>query len=162
MIKFAAVVTQHKRVMLEGFLENLLARYFGEYIDGLDASHLSVGLLSGEVSLQDLKLKVSALDELELPIRISAGFLRSLQIKVRLCCQFYCCRSLIHCHSCIQIPLNPWSTPVKIVLDGLYIVATPRQVPLVSAQHDTILSEIFQAELALKRKKVLLSVCDVG
>jgi vacuolar protein sorting-associated protein 13A/C len=69
--------------MFEGMLERVLTEYFGEYIDGLDKSHLSVGLLSGQVSLRDLTLRTSALDELRLPLDVRAGFLRSLLIQVR-------------------------------------------------------------------------------
>ena len=114
--------------MLEGVLEGILTQYFGEYVDGLDVKHLSVGLLSGEVRLNDLSLKTGALDELRLPIDVKAGYIKSIFIK---------------------IPLSPWSTPVKIVIDGIYVLAVPQSVAAYGAQGAA------RAENSIKRKRLL-------
>eukprot|EP00474_Spongospora_subterranea_P004384 CRZ04842.1 hypothetical protein [Spongospora subterranea] len=90
--------------MLEGILERLVVDRLGEYVD-LPKDSIHVGIWSGEIVLDNLSLKPSCLTRLKLPVNVSLGVLKRLQVKV------------------------PWaslgSSPVKITLEGLYVIARP-------------------------------------
>lgn len=57
--------------LLEGIIVPLLSKYLGTYFEGLEK--LDISLFSGETILPNLKLKINALDELELPISVHHG-----------------------------------------------------------------------------------------
>lgn len=62
------------------FLElvsRVLIRYLGDYIEGLDKQQLQISIFGGNVELQNLSLKTSALNKLNLPILVKAGALPS-------------------------------------------------------------------------------------
>jgi len=70
--------------MLEGIAASILAKYLGNYVRGLMKENLKVSLGSGETVLEKLEFKPEALDELELPIKVKAGYLGELRLKVLL------------------------------------------------------------------------------
>lgn len=47
--------------MFEGVVASLLNRYLGKYVEDLDLESLNVGIFSGNVVLENLKLKPEAL-----------------------------------------------------------------------------------------------------
>lgn len=47
--------------MFEGIVASLLNRYLGKYVEEFDLENLNVGIFSGNVQLQNLKLKPEAL-----------------------------------------------------------------------------------------------------
>eukprot|EP01083_Nonionella_stella_P297244 1009571_1 len=96
-------------MVFESFVERLLKIYLGKYVDGLDVDSLSVGVWSGDLSLEGLTLKPGALDELRLPVNVSRGFLQSLTVQLP-----------------GWTPAKLSSEPVQITLDGLYIIASPQ------------------------------------
>jgi hypothetical protein len=59
--------------MLEGVAAKVLSSYLGKYIDGLDPQNLSLGIGSGNVSLKNLRFRLDALREINLPIVVRAG-----------------------------------------------------------------------------------------
>jgi len=73
----AAAVT-----MLEGLVATILSRYLGDYIEGLERENLSLGISSGHVKLENLRLKKEALADLELPLIIKEGMLGSLSLEI--------------------------------------------------------------------------------
>ena len=91
--------------MFEGLLERILQEKLGRYLDGLDKENLKVGVWSGNLLLENLKVKKSALDEFKLPIKVVFGRIGKLNATV------------------------PWrslsSSPVEIILEGLQLVMTP-------------------------------------
>ncbi|GAM25179.1 hypothetical protein SAMD00019534_083540 [Acytostelium subglobosum LB1] len=93
--------------MFEGFVADLLTRYLGKYIKTLNTENLKIGIWSGNVSLENLELKKRALQNFNnLPFSVKEGFLGKLSIK---------------------IPWNNLKTePVIIIIDRLYVVATPK------------------------------------
>ncbi|EFA76521.1 hypothetical protein PPL_10289 [Heterostelium album PN500] len=93
--------------MFEGFVADLLTRYLGKYIKTLNTENLKIGIWSGDVTLENLELKKRALENFNnLPFTVKEGFLGKLSIK---------------------IPWNNLKTePVIIIIDKLYIVATPK------------------------------------
>jgi vacuolar protein sorting-associated protein 13A/C len=90
--------------MLEGLLEKVLIQYLGQYLE-FEKDKLKVGIWSGDIQLHNIQLKPSALDALRLPIKVYTGFLSSL---------------------IVSIPWkNLWNAPVKINIEGLYVLASP-------------------------------------
>jgi len=67
--------------MLEGALSGVLQRVLGSYLDELDATALSVHLLSGELRLSNVRVKGSALDGLHLPLSIYYGYVGLLHVR---------------------------------------------------------------------------------
>ena len=96
-------------MVFESVVERLLKSYLGKYVDGLDAESLSVGVWTGDLSLEGLTLKSGALDELRLPVNITRGFLQSLKVQLP-----------------GWTPSALSSEPVQITLDGLYIIVGPQ------------------------------------
>ena len=85
---------------------SVLSRYLGDYVDGIDSQHIDISLSSGDATLEHLELKKEALDALDLPILVRAGYLAKVKITI------------------------PWksikSQPASIEIDGLYVLAGPR------------------------------------
>lgn len=114
--------------MAKSLLLNVLVEVLGNYVEGLTRENLKVGVWSGKLEFQNLNLKDSALDQLNLPIQVKKGSLKSLKVKV------------------------PWtnleSKPVEVFIDGLYLLAAPldlsQSTPEVSRQMN----------IALRKKKL--------
>eukprot|EP00981_Chlorochromonas_danica_P001560 scaffold341_cov154-Ochromonas_danica.AAC.4 len=91
--------------MAKSLLLNVLTDVLGNYVEGLTRENLKLGVWSGKVELTNLQLKPSALDQLNLPIRVVKGSLSKLRVKV------------------------PWtaleSKPVEIFVEGVYLLAAP-------------------------------------
>ncbi|KAI9502126.1 hypothetical protein BX070DRAFT_20733 [Coemansia spiralis] len=92
--------------MFEGVVATLLNRFLGNYVTNLETNQLKLGIWQGDVKLEKLRLKNDALDKLRLPVDIKEGWLGTLTISI------------------------PWSNlkgePVRILIDNVYILATPR------------------------------------
>ncbi|XP_043697676.1 uncharacterized protein LOC122648528 isoform X2 [Telopea speciosissima] len=91
--------------MLEDQVANLLQRYLGNYVRGLNKEALKISVWQGDVELKNMQLKPEALNALKLPVKVKAGFLGSVRLKV------------------------PWSRlgqePVVVYLDRIFILAEP-------------------------------------
>ena len=97
--------------MLERVLANVLTNILGQYLHGIDRNSVSFGAWSGLVELRGVALRAEALAVLfetlgmDLPVTVEAGFIGLLRLVV------------------------PWksigSTPVKIELEGVNIIARP-------------------------------------
>lgn len=91
--------------MAKQLLLNVLVDALGPYVEGLSVENLKLGVWSGEVELHNLKLRDGVLDNLNLPVVVVHGSLKSLKLKV------------------------PWtsleSKPVQVTIDGVYIQAVP-------------------------------------
>ncbi|MCJ1297086.1 hypothetical protein MMC34_008655, partial [Xylographa carneopallida] len=93
-------------MVLEGVVSSLLNEYLGAFIEGLDASQLSLRVWSGKVHLTNLTVKPSALDHLQLPVTVAFGRVDDLRLEANW-------RSLN-------------SQPVRVELSGLHIRLQPR------------------------------------
>lgn len=51
----------------------LLSRFLGDFVKGLEKENLRIGILSGDVTLENLELKKEALQNFDLPITIKSG-----------------------------------------------------------------------------------------
>ena len=93
--------------MFESLVADVLSKYLGRFVEGLDGDSLSVSVWSGEVKLRDLKLRTDALAQFDLPVEVVSGSLSELTMSI------------------------PWSSlsssPVVIKLDGVYLVCRPRR-----------------------------------
>ncbi|XP_031385571.1 uncharacterized protein LOC116199374 isoform X2 [Punica granatum] len=91
--------------MLEDQVANLLQRYLGNYVRGLNKEALKISVWRGDVELTNMQLKPEALNALKLPVKVKAGFLGSVKLKV------------------------PWSRlgqdPVLVYLDRIFLLAEP-------------------------------------
>ncbi|GAB2273666.1 hypothetical protein Dimus_008448 [Dionaea muscipula] len=91
--------------MLEDQVAYLLQRYLGNYVKGLSKEALKISVWKGDVELTNMQLKPEALNSLQLPIKVKAGFLGSVKLKV------------------------PWSRlgqdPVLVYLDRIFVLAGP-------------------------------------
>eukprot|EP00898_Chlorokybus_atmophyticus_P001275 jgi/Chlat1/2148/Chrsp17S02730 len=112
--------------MFEAQVLQLLRKYLGQYVVGLDDKALSISVLAGDVVLKNLSLKKEALNALKLPITVKAGFLGSVRLSV------------------------PWSRlgrePVIVRLDRIFILAEPNKAPE-AAQTEEELEALIQRKL---------------
>ncbi|KAH7316123.1 hypothetical protein KP509_21G079300 [Ceratopteris richardii] len=92
--------------MLEEHVAFYLQKYLGNYVKGLSKEALKISAWQGNVELTNMQLKPEALNSLKLPIKVKAGFLGSVKLKV------------------------PWSKlgkePVIVLLDRIFILAEPQ------------------------------------
>merc|ERR1711915_862106 len=114
--------------MFEAHVLHLLRRYLGEYVHGLSTEALKISVWKGDVVLRDLRLKTEALNALKLPIRVKAGFLGSVTLKV------------------------PWKSlgkePVIVLIDRVFVLAEPAQDECSFTEEDK--ERLFEA----KRRKL--------
>ncbi len=69
-------------MVLEGLVSGILVKYLGDYVVGLQAENLRLGIFSGDVSLSNLELNPNALDELQIPVRVKSGFLGKNALRI--------------------------------------------------------------------------------
>ncbi|KAL4505260.1 hypothetical protein ABPG72_016327 [Tetrahymena utriculariae] len=94
--------------MLKNLITRLLNRIAGEYIVGLTKENLTqFGLFSGEVKIQNVSLNPSVIDMLNLPITHQFSRIEKFELKAPI-------KSI-------------GSKPVELLLDGLYLVVTPKE-----------------------------------
>ncbi|CAH3166779.1 unnamed protein product [Porites lobata] len=95
-------------MVFESYVVDLLNKFAGQYLENLDSSQLRIGIWGGDVQLENLILKESALDDLDLPVKVLRGHLGKLVLKI------------------------PWknlySEPVEAQIDGLYLLVRPNTV----------------------------------
>ncbi|KJH40546.1 hypothetical protein DICVIV_13494 [Dictyocaulus viviparus] len=94
-------------MVFESLVADLLNRFLGDFVDNLDASQLNIGIWGGDVKLDNLEVKETALDDLDLPIKLKFGYLSSLVLKI------------------------PWKNlyneSVIATIDGLYLIVVPNK-----------------------------------
>lgn len=111
--------------MLEAQVAYYLNQYLGEYLSGLDTNSLQISVFAGDVTLTNLLLKPDALNALNLPVRVTAGLLGRLSLKVR--------RARFSLPSASVGTMGTWqvswtqlgSVPVEVEMDQLYILVQP-------------------------------------
>eukprot|EP00794_Sanderia_malayensis_P015967 gene15967-17573_t len=92
-------------MVFESLVTDLLNKYLGQYVQNLDPSQLKIGIWNGDANLKNLELKDSALDDLNLPIKVVRGHLGKLELKI------------------------PWKNlynePTEVDIENLYLLAKP-------------------------------------
>jgi hypothetical protein len=128
--------------MAKSLLLNILVETLGNYVEGLSKDNLKVAVWSGTIDFKNLQLKSSALDALNLPIKVERGSLKKLHLKV------------------------PWasleSKPVIVEIDGIYLQAGPLDISnltpeearrSIAAAQSIKLKEVENAIMAMAKKK---------
>lgn len=91
--------------MFEKILEKLLIQNAGQFVEGIDKENLHLGIWSGEILIQNVRVKSSVLDMLELPFKMKYSHIGRLRLKV------------------------PWknlgSAPVELQLEDVFVVISP-------------------------------------
>jgi len=64
--------------MAKQILLNVLQDVLGDFVEGLESENLKLGVFSGKISLEHLKIKTEALQNLSLPIEVRHGSLKKL------------------------------------------------------------------------------------
>ncbi|VDN85297.1 unnamed protein product [Brugia pahangi] len=70
--------------MLENLVAWVLNNYVGEYLENLNTDQLSIALLQGQVELENVPLKKSALRKFDIPLKVKSGLLGKLTLSVPL------------------------------------------------------------------------------
>ena len=90
--------------MFEALIEKLILSYFGDYIENLDRNKLSLGLWSGSLTLEDIKINPKSINKFKLPFKFLFGKIKKLTL------------------------LIPWkenfSVPTEITIESIQIVLT--------------------------------------
>lgn len=68
--------------MLEEFVSRLLAKLLGEYVEGINTNALQVSLISGQVEINNIRLKASALKQFRLNVKVKEGFIGKLLLTI--------------------------------------------------------------------------------
>ncbi|VIO96842.1 Uncharacterized protein BM_BM5678 [Brugia malayi] len=94
-------------MVFESVVAEVLNRMLGNFVNNLDASQLNIGIWGGDVKLTNLKVKETALDDFDLPIKLKFGCLTRLVLKI------------------------PWSDlyhqPVIADIEGLNLIIVPNK-----------------------------------
>lgn len=100
--------------MAKSLLLNILVDILGNYVEDLTKDNLKLAVWSGTIELFNLKLKSTALDKLNLPVKVLRGSLKKLQLKI------------------------PWtnleSKPVSVIMDGMFLETGPVDLSEISAK----------------------------
>ncbi|KIJ26914.1 hypothetical protein M422DRAFT_55307 [Sphaerobolus stellatus SS14] len=118
------------REVLQAFLNRICA----PYIENLDSDKLNYGLTSGQLTLQNLRLKRSALDKFRLPVDVLEGHLGRLSLTI------------------------PWtslsSRPVEITIEDIYLLVSPASNTKIDPEDDERRAQAVKAE-RLKSSELL-------
>jgi vacuolar protein sorting-associated protein 13A/C len=68
--------------MLEGLIEKIIAAKLGDYLSGLDKEHLQIAMWKGDITLNDVQIRQTAVSRFKLPLRLVLGKISRLAIKV--------------------------------------------------------------------------------
>lgn len=116
-------------MVFESLVVELINRYLGDFVENLDTSQLKIGIWGGDVVLNHLHFKESALDDLDLPVKIKAGHIGKLVLKI------------------------PWKNLYKEAvvaeIDGIYALAIPNVgIKYNAEREEKALQEAKQKKLA--------------
>ncbi|XP_076183155.1 vacuolar protein sorting 13C isoform X2 [Ptiloglossa arizonensis] len=124
-------------MVFESIVADLLNKILGEYIQNLDSTQLKLSLWGGDVVLKDLLIKETALDVLDLPIRLEYGRLGNLRLK---------------------IPFKDmWNGQIDAIIEELFVLIVPTsQVAYDAEKEAKVQLEVKRAELdRIEKRKQL-------
>ena len=121
---------------------NLLVDNLGKYVEGLSAENLKLSVWSGEVELNNLKLRNGVLDSLNLPISVNHASLKRLNLKI------------------------PWASletkPIRVTVDGLYIQACPIDFQSLSSSNIKLCAHMERKSKLQDAQNMILSTNQSG
>ncbi len=93
--------------MFESLLEQILQKFLGQFIQGLNSQNLKLGVWSGNVVIENVSIKPEVLEMFEIPIALKFSSIGKLSLQV------------------------PWSSlsssPVEVFLEKVFIIIGPKQ-----------------------------------
>ena len=93
---------------MNGAVSKVINSVLGSWIENINTEQLKLSVFSGEVSLENLVLKSSAIDSLGFPLTVVHGTVNKLRVKI------------------------PWtslsSSPLKIEISGIHVLISPASV----------------------------------
>uniref|UniRef100_A0A8R1I955 Chorein_N domain-containing protein n=1 Tax=Caenorhabditis japonica TaxID=281687 RepID=A0A8R1I955_CAEJA len=132
--------------MLENVVAWVLNNYIGEYLEDLNTDQLSVALLSGQVELENVPLKKTALRKLDLPLEVKSGILGKLTLSV----------PITHIRS------EPWTLKLSDVLIIVGPLSGEKRYDVEAVEQvEQQRKEQMLEELELRHKTTLLDLCGV-
>ena len=92
--------------MLEGAVAAVLQKALGAYLEGIDSASLRASVWDGDIVLREVSLRTSALEALQLPVRVLGGSVGAVRVQV------------------------PWrklrTDPIVINIEGLWLLLAPQ------------------------------------
>ena len=67
---------------LKTIVAEVLHRLLGAFVHGIDADHLRLDAVGGDITLRSLSLNLEAFSALDLPLAVTGGTIRELRVKV--------------------------------------------------------------------------------
>lgn len=132
--------------MLENVVAWVLNNYIGEYLEDLNTDQLSVALLSGQVELENVPLKKTALRKLDLPLEVKSGLLGKLTLSV----------PITHIRS------EPWTLKLSDVLIIVGPLSGEKRYDVEAVEQvEQQRKEQMLEELELKHKTALFDLCGI-
>lgn len=68
--------------MFEGIIEKILVSYFGKYINDINKSDLSLGIMQGDFTISNVSLKAEIMQLVDLPLELKFSFVEKLTIQI--------------------------------------------------------------------------------
>ncbi|KAK3735604.1 hypothetical protein QZH41_013706, partial [Actinostola sp. cb2023] len=107
---------------------SVLNRVLGKYIKDLDVTNLELAILSGQAVLKNLELREDALNEFDLPVEVTQGYVGEISL---------------------TLPwTNLYSAPCYISVENVYLIAGPVKDKVYDAE------KARASEVSLKRKRL--------
>ncbi|KAF1766140.1 hypothetical protein GCK72_006096 [Caenorhabditis remanei] len=132
--------------MLENVVAWVLNNYIGEYLEDLNTDQLSVALLSGQVELENVPLKKTALRKLDLPLEVKSGLLGKLTLSV----------PITHIRS------EPWTLKLSDVLIIVGPLSGEKRYDVEAVEQvEQQKKEQMLEELELRHKTSLFDLCGI-
>ena len=127
-------------MVFENLLAPLLERFLGQYIVDLPREQLRVGVWSGVVRLENVRLKPAAFDHLKLPFAVREGTIGLVELKLAL----------------KTVLLSARQHPFVITLDAISVTASPR------AEDEWAAEPAAKRALALKRAALAAAAAEIA
>lgn len=124
----------------------VLNNYIGEYLEDLNTDQLSVALLSGQVELENVPLKKTALRKLDLPLEVKSGLLGKLTLSV----------PITHIRS------EPWTLKLSDVLIIVGPLSGEKRYDVEAVEQvEQQRKEQMLEELEMRHKTALFDLCGI-
>ena len=127
-------------MVFENLLAPLLERFLGQYIVDLPREQLRVGVWSGVVRLENVRLKPAAFDHLKLPFAVREGTIGLVELKLAL----------------KTVLLSARQHPFVITLDAISVTASPR------TEDEWAAEPAARRALALKRAALAAAAAEIA
>lgn len=132
--------------MFEGLLEKILLYLFGKFVSGVDREHISLGVWSGNLVIENVRVKNEAIEMLEWPIKHKFSFIEKLEVKI------------------------PWKRlsddPVQIRIQNVFILVKPKKakkwrleqmfsVPTKKQELENFIKRFYEEKIKMKADQYL-------